>query len=135
MQLMPKTAKLVAKQSRLHGVHKKLFSPSVNIQLGSHYLAGMKSRFNGNMALAAAAYNAGPHRVNQWLSRTPFDSNGAIWLEAIPFHETRHYVQNIMEYTSVYEWRQQKQLSSITSRVNSYRREVSYLRMSEGVMK
>lgn len=107
MQLMPKTAKMVAKKIRLHGGHEALFSPRVNIRLGSHYLAAMKARFHDQLALAAAAYNAGPHRVKQWLERTPFDT-GEIWVETIPFNETRHYVQQVMANATVYEWRQQQ---------------------------
>jgi len=108
MQLMPKTAKMVAKQMKLHDGHQALFSPAVNIRLGSRYLADMKSRFGDHLALAAAAYNAGPHRVSQWLERTPFETS-EIWVEAIPYNETRRYVQHVMAYTTVYEWRRQQQ--------------------------
>jgi len=107
MQLMPNTAKMVAKQIKLHTGHQALFSPAVNIRLGSRYLADMKSRFGDSLALAAAAYNAGPHRVSQWLERTPFDSSD-IWIETIPYNETRRYVQHVIAYTTVYEWRRQQ---------------------------
>ena len=116
MQLMPRTARDVAKQ---RGVPVgDLFAPEKNIELGSHYLAEMLERFGGNPALAAAAYNAGPNRVGQWLERTPFES-GEAWIEVIPFNETRRYVQQVMAFIAVYEWRQAKQVSSISDRINS----------------
>ncbi len=116
MQLMPKTARATAKKLKMKSRHPDLFSPSINIQLGSAYLAEQKKRF-GSLALAAAAYNAGPHRVNTWLERTPFDAAEA-WVEAIPFNETRRYVQQVMAFISVYEWRQAKRPSSLIVRLN-----------------
>ena len=116
MQLMPRTARDMARE---HGVELgDLFSPEKNIELGSLYLAEMLERFDGNSALAAAAYNAGPRRVGEWLERTPFESPEA-WIEAIPFNETRRYVQQVMAFVAVYEWRQAKQISSVSGRINS----------------
>ncbi|OIO71039.1 MAG: hypothetical protein AUJ57_07575 [Zetaproteobacteria bacterium CG1_02_53_45] len=116
MQLMPKTARATAIKLKLKSRHPDLFSPATNIQLGSAYLVEQKERF-GSLALAAAAYNAGPHRVNTWLQRTPFDAPEA-WVEAIPFNETRQYVQQVMAFVSVYEWRQEKTPSSLITRLN-----------------
>jgi len=118
MQLMPKTARMVAKQVKLSSKHPNLFSPEINIRLGSRYLADMKTRFNENLVLAAAAYNAGPNRVSQWLDRTPFDI-AEIWVEAIPYNETRRYVQQAMAFTTVYEWRRQQQPGSLSARMNT----------------
>ncbi|MFQ5345341.1 MAG: transglycosylase SLT domain-containing protein, partial [Mariprofundus sp.] len=123
MQLMPKTARDVARQLKMGRGTPRLFSPEVNIRLGSSYLAEQKARF-GNLALASAAYNAGPHRVSRWLSRTPFDEPEA-WLEAIPFSETRRYVQQVMAFISVYEWRQKKPASSLIARLNEQEQQVS----------
>ncbi len=115
MQLMPRTARAVAKRHKL----KKgdLFSPSMNIRLGTLYLSEMTKRFGGNPALAAAAYNAGSRRVNGWLKRTPFDEAEA-WIEAIPFNQTRRYVQQVMAFISVYEWRQAKIPGSLKVRIS-----------------
>ena len=115
MQLMPKTARATAKKLKMKSRWPDLFSPETNIRLGTAYLAEQKQRF-GSLALAAAAYNAGPHRVNTWLERTPFDAAEA-WVEAIPFNETRRYVQQVMAFVSVYEWRQAKVPSSLMSRL------------------
>jgi len=123
MQLMPKTARNVARKLGMGKGMPRLFSPAVNIRLGSTYLATQKRRF-GNLALASAAYNAGPHRVSRWLSRTPFDAPEA-WVEAIPFNETRRYVQQIMAFVSVYEWRQKKPPTSLITRLNEQVQKIS----------
>ncbi|MBL4775768.1 MAG: transglycosylase SLT domain-containing protein, partial [Mariprofundus sp.] len=73
MQLMPATARQVAHQLKMSKSTPRLFSAAVNIRLGTTYLADIKRRF-GNLALAAAGYNAGPHRVASWLKRVSFDS-------------------------------------------------------------
>jgi len=123
MQLMPKTARHVARKLGMGKGRLKLFSPTINIRLGSTYLATQKTRF-GNLALASAAYNAGPHRVSRWLKRTPFDAPEA-WVEAIPFNETRRYVQQVMAFVSVYEWRQHKPPTSLIARLNEQVQKVS----------
>jgi len=100
-----------------------LFSPEVNVRLGATYLADQKERF-GNLALAAAAYNAGPHRVSRWLKHTPYDRPEA-WVEAIPYNETRRYVQRVLSYVTIYEWRQQLSPSSLLTRVRDREQKVS----------
>ncbi|MCX4029747.1 transglycosylase SLT domain-containing protein [Endozoicomonas sp. SM1973] len=102
MQLMPATARHVARKNgfRYRGT-KELLNPRKNIQLGTAYLVELMKTFNGNRILATAAYNAGPHRVKQWLKRSdnlPYD----IWIESIPFNETRKYVQNVLAYQVIY---------------------------------
>jgi soluble lytic murein transglycosylase len=102
MQLMPKTALETAKyiQQKYSGT-KDLNIPETNISLGTAYLAQMRDRF-GSRIYATAAYNAGPHRVKKWLKfrgHLPLD----IWIELIPFKETRNYVQTVLEYGVVYD--------------------------------
>jgi len=103
MQLMPATAKQTARRSKqpLKNM-KELYNPKTNIALGTAYLAQMLERFNGSRIYATAAYNAGPHRVKQWLEQRghlPLD----VWIELIPFKETRRYVQRVLEYGVVYD--------------------------------
>lgn len=103
MQLMPGTARETALGAGMRVATADLYQPEINITLGSRYLAGLLEDFNGNRALAAAAYNAGPNRVKQWLRRSadkplPMD----IWIETIPFLETRGYVQNVLAYSVIY---------------------------------
>ncbi len=114
MQLMPATAKAVA---RRHGVSlgstASLSKPDLNIHLGTAYLGEMIQRFNGNQAYASAAYNAGPGRVNQWLQsrgELPLD----VWIETIPYDETRQYVQNVLSFRVIYR-QQDKQKVALFS--------------------
>ena len=102
MQLMPATAKETAQR---YGIAldnpRSAVIPSVNIQLGAAYLSQVLGQFNGNRVLASAAYNAGPGRVRQWLrdaKHLPYD----VWVESIPFDETRLYVQNLLTYSVIY---------------------------------
>lgn len=103
MQLMPATAAEVARAKgiRLRGKND-LDNPAINVHLGSCYYRQMLDRFDNNRILATAAYNAGPGRVRHWLEETdgrlPFD----VWIETIPFKETRNYVQNVLAYSVIY---------------------------------
>jgi len=111
MQLMPATAKQTAQR---HGVkytsRQQLIDPETNIQLGTAYLSSMLQLFNNNRILASAAYNAGPTRVRGWLNpELPLD----IWIETIPFKETRNYVQNVLMFTSIYARRLNQTLPMI----------------------
>lgn len=106
MQLMPQTAKFTARISGIkHAQKHELLDAAHNIRLGSHYLNHLLQKFNGNRILAAAAYNAGPHRVDRWLSPRGQERPVDIWIETIPFRETRHYVQNVLCFQVIYGYR------------------------------
>jgi len=108
MQLMPATAKDVVKKHRIrhrHGLN--LSQPAHNIELGSLYIADMLKRFDGQQALAIAAYNAGPNRVAKWEKSMPLEQE-ALWIELIPFNETRRYVQHVLAFMVVYNWLQEQ---------------------------
>jgi soluble lytic murein transglycosylase len=102
MQLMPATAKETAKRFGIPLSSPQLaYRPEVNIQLGAAYLSQIYGQFKGNRVLASAAYNAGPGRVRQWLrgaDHLAYD----VWIENIPFDETRQYVQNVLSYSVIY---------------------------------
>ncbi len=110
MQLMPATAKGLAKREKINYVQSKLTSdPAYNLRLGSAFLESLVESFDGSYILAAAAYNAGPGRARQW-SRTfgdPRDgqTDPVDWVEQIPFAETRAYVQRVMENVMIYRAR------------------------------
>lgn len=102
MQLMPATAKETARKFSIPlASPAQVLDPDKNIQLGAAYLSQVHTMFNGNRVLASAAYNAGPGRVKQWLrgaNHLAFD----VWVESIPFDETRQYVQNVLSYAVIY---------------------------------
>ncbi len=108
MQLMPATAKSTARRNGIKHRKKDLFKPEHNIALGAHYLSELLTQYQGNRILAAAAYNAGPHRVDRWLGRNPQDVSYDIWIETIPFKETRGYVQNVLAFSVIYGYRMGK---------------------------
>ncbi len=102
MQIMPKTGKMVATNSKESlRSHNELLQPDKNIRLGSKYVRMMLDKHQQNPALAAASYNAGPHRVTNWLPE--YDTPTDCWIETIPFKETREYVQNVLTYTVIYQ--------------------------------
>ncbi len=104
MQLMRPTARQVAKRQKI--TFKKvneLFIPHLNIKLGTTYLRNLLNRFDNNLLLAAAAYNAGPSNVKKWRRQNPC-LPADIWVELIPFNETRDYVQRVLSYKLVFEY-------------------------------
>ena len=102
MQLMPGTANMMAREAGLARPDREaLFDTSLNIDLGSRYLAQVLSDFGNNRILALAAYNAGPHRVTDWLERHQDPLPADVWIEAIPFRETRDYVQAVLTYRAL----------------------------------
>ena len=109
MQLMPYTAKLVSKQAKLPYSKSRLTTdPEYNINLGSHYIAGLILEYEGAYPFAIAAYNAGPKRVKYWKKINKNPQKGKIdyvnWIELIKFRETRNYVQRVLENYNVYRY-------------------------------
>ena len=109
MQLMPYTAKLVSKQAKLPYSRSRLTSdPEYNINLGSHYIAGLILNYEGAYPFAIAAYNAGPKRVKYWKKINKDPQKKQIdyvdWIELIKFKETRNYVQRVLENYNVYRY-------------------------------
>ncbi len=101
MQVMRSTAKWVVKRMRVKNFSwARLADPEFNASLGTYYLRHVLNQFDGNPALAAAAYNAGPSRARLWQGTVPVE--GAIFAETIPFGETRDYVKKVMANTVYY---------------------------------
>lgn len=112
MQLMPATARSVAKSLRIRYSRSLLTQrPSYNIRLGRAYLTQMLNRFNGSYILSIVSYNAGPHRAARWVRRSgnpsDLDVDAIDWIEMIPFQETRTYVQRVLGNLQVYRSRLQ----------------------------
>jgi soluble lytic murein transglycosylase len=105
MQLMPATGRETAARLGLRlDSSRDLLDPRINLRLGSHYLSRMLERYEGNLAMAAAAYNAGPGRVAKWRPGSGC-RNAETWIESIPFRETHAYVRRVLAYNVVYAWR------------------------------
>jgi len=94
MQLMPATAMQMGKSLGVEAPRWKLIDSEFNIQLGTKYLNHVLSKFDDNIALATAAYNAGPSRVTKWIADRPVALD--LWVETIPFDETRAYVRRVL---------------------------------------
>ena len=106
MQLMPRTAKDVAKKLDIRYAESQLMDPTYSLKLGTEYIQEQIDHFNGSYILALAGYNAGAGRVREWIGLygDPRSSNidPIDWVELIPAHETRNYVQRILENIQVY---------------------------------
>lgn len=117
MQLMPATARYVSRKLLKQKPHStaQLKIPENNIQLGTTYLKYVLDKLEQNPVLATAAYNAGPHRVNRWLPKQQLPAD--IWVELIPFKETRGYVQRVFTYASIYDHRLGRKLVRLSERM------------------
>jgi len=101
-QLMLPTAREMARSLRIRAPNaEQLQNPSTNIQLGAAYLSRLLQRFDGNVALALASYNAGEGAVSRWRSARP-DSELDRWVEEIPLSETRGYVKRVLRSWNTY---------------------------------
>jgi soluble lytic murein transglycosylase len=114
MQIMPETARHIARNlNEPWREESSLFNPDVNIKFGTFYYKQLLNRFDGHFALATAAYNAGPNRVVKWLPndmQVPAD----VWIETIPYKETRKYVASVMAYAIIYQQRIQRSALKIS---------------------
>ena len=106
MQLLPGTAKEIAKKADVGFKRLRLVEAGYNMTLGSHYLARLINGYDGSYIMGIAAYNAGPGNVRNWKAEfgAPDKSvDGAVdWIEKIPFYETRNYVQRVLENLQIY---------------------------------
>ncbi len=105
MQLMPATGRQTARSAGIpYRGRVTLTDPETNVTLGTTYLSRMLNRFSDHRVLATAAYNAGPHRVERWLPETaPLEAD--VWVETVPYSETRSYVRRVLASEAVFNWR------------------------------
>ena len=89
-----------------------------NIALGTAYMKEMQDKFNGSHMLATAAYNAGPGRSVKWSPKKGCKEPD-IWIEQIPFNETRGYVKRVIFYASIYDWRLEHEVIPLKQRMNA----------------
>lgn len=117
MQVMPQTGKDIAQQLHLnHYNTRQLLKPETNIHIGSYYLSKVLQEFNHNPVLATAAYNAGPHRIRKWTPRKG-EVDADIWVDTIPFDETREYVRMVMTYSVFYDQRLDRPVKRLSERM------------------
>jgi soluble lytic murein transglycosylase len=104
MQIMPNTAKWIARQLGLdRNAYTKMREPEANIRFGTYYLKRIQDGLQGSPVLATAGYNAGPGRARRWQADTPLE--GAVYVETIPFTETREYVKKVLANAIYYSQR------------------------------
>ncbi|RPI14068.1 MAG: hypothetical protein EHM60_07600 [Lysobacterales bacterium] len=103
MQLLPSTATLTARKiGQRPPTRTELLIPSVNVPLGGAFLQSLIARADGQLPVAIAGYNAGPAAARRWLVAAPVETD--VWVENIPFNETRAYVQRVSWHTLVFTW-------------------------------
>jgi soluble lytic murein transglycosylase len=116
MQLMPATAKLIAKViGKPLKSKSELTKPERNIELGSAYLKRVYVQHQQNPVLATASYNAGPHRVKRWLPESSMPAD--VWIENIPFNETRKYTMNVLSYTAIFDYQRKQTIKPISDKM------------------
>jgi len=118
MQLMPRTARSVARRLNTRvGNERDILGVDLNIRLGTHYLRSVLDELGNNPVLATAAYNAGPNRVKRWIPEDrllPAD----LWVETVPFRETRDYLRRVLSYTVIYEHRLGRDATRLRDRMH-----------------
>ena len=116
MQLMPATARFIARKQKLKPPRRsQLVRPELNIRLGTAYLNHVFRRLDEHQVLATAAYNAGPNKVMKWLPERTLPAD--IWVELIPYNETRRYTERVLSYAAIYDQRMQRPLQRLASRM------------------
>jgi soluble lytic murein transglycosylase len=123
MQLLPKTAGYVARRIGLQDYRpSRINEADVNLRLGASYLKLVYDDQGGQPLLASAAYNAGPRRLRQWRETLATPMDGAVFVETIPFDQTRDYVKKVLLNTMIYaalDGRPRVDLKSLLSPVSS----------------
>lgn len=123
MQIMPGTARQLSNSlGLLPPSRSAMLQPETNVRLGTRYMGQLLDQFNGNIILATAAYNAGPHRAKAWQPKY-LPVSGDLWIETIPYSETRDYVKNILTYQAIYRYHlgKEAQLSEALSLIPARR--------------
>lgn len=105
MQVTPATGKRVAKK---HGLSwngsSQLMTTAGNLPIGTTFMSDLLQDFRHNPVLVSGAYNAGPNAVKRWLNTRPM-GEAAIWIETLPYFETRDYIPRVLAFTTIYDWR------------------------------
>jgi soluble lytic murein transglycosylase len=117
LQLMPGTAQAVARRNGLrYDGAESLTDPQVNVPLGIAHLGELHRDFGGNWVRVAAAYNAGANAVERWLDERP-DTPPDVWIETLPYYETRDYVPKVLAFATIYEWQLERRPQLLTGEI------------------
>jgi soluble lytic murein transglycosylase len=120
MQLMPGTAEQLAKRYSIgYAGSQQLLQAGENIELGTLYLRELLDRFSENPVLATGAYNAGPNAVKRWMTNRRTE-DPEIWIETLPYFETRDYIPRVLAFSTIYDWRMARPVSRISSRMPGF---------------
>lgn len=113
LQLLPATARAVARRNGFDAPSEaSLYEPQTNLKLGTTYLREQFDTFGGRFVLVLGAYNAGPNAVRRWLPDEPMETD--VWIENVPFNETRNYIQRIVWHSTVFAWEASRKPQRIT---------------------
>jgi len=117
MQLMPQTGRLTGRRINLRVPNSRaLLDVENNVRLGTSYLRTVLDANNGHQVLATASYNAGPNRVREWLpEQRALDAD--VWVDTVPYNETRNYVKNVLAFTAVYSYRLETTMRRLAERM------------------
>jgi soluble lytic murein transglycosylase len=127
MQIMPGTGRTIGRSLNKPLTNpRQLLETQTSLQFGSTYLRTLLDDLDNHPVLAAAAYNAGPHRVERW---RPHDQNlsADVWIENIPYRETREYLRRVLAYTTIYEQRLGREPARLSDRLAPIPRRASRL--------
>lgn len=117
MQITPLTGKRVAKKHGLawSGI-AQLRTVNGNLPIGTAFMSDLLQDFRHNPVLVSGAYNAGPNAVQRWLDTRP-QGEAAIWIETLPYFETRDYIPRVLAFTTIYDWRMGGEVKRISERM------------------
>jgi soluble lytic murein transglycosylase len=117
MQITPHTATQLARRHSLaYSGRAQLFDAETNVLFGTTYLRDLMDRFGGNPVLVSAAYNAGPNAVDRWIS-DGYTGDPAVWIDTLPYFETRDYIPRVLAFSTIYEWRFGQGMKRISQRM------------------
>ncbi|MGH8373435.1 MAG: transglycosylase SLT domain-containing protein, partial [Gammaproteobacteria bacterium] len=120
MQLMPETGRHLAGSIGVNiDADADMLDPHTNLTLGSHYMHRLLAHFDGSEPLATAAYNAGTTRVTEWLPLTGSTLPADIWVDTIPYDQTRSYVRRVLAQSVVFDWRLHGKPQTLTDRLGT----------------
>jgi len=120
LQVTPDTARQLARRHAFRYTGpQQLMQAEDNILFGTTYLRDLLDRFGNNAVLASGAYNAGPNAVDRWLDERP-RGDPAIWVENLPYFETRDYIPRVLAFATIYDWRLQRPVSRLSSRMSAF---------------